>query len=531
MIRRRLLSLLAAIRCSIPGIVLMFLCCSLAAGCSPKDRMEGYLYYRLNHNPSTLDPAQIVDVTGGSIASKIFNGLVRLDDNLKVIPDIAESWDVGSDGMTFTFHLKKHIYFSNNQEVSAIDFKYSFERILDPKDGSPNSWVLDMIAGAKDFMKGTAGSVSGIKILDRHTLQIRLEKPFSPFLNLLTMTAAYVVPQQEVRKWGKEFSTHPVGSGPFLLTEWKHNERLVLERNKGYFGEKARINGMVYRIIPEDLTAMAEFELGNLDVVSIPNSEYARYRHDQKWNHLISSQQGINTYYLGMNCSRPPFNNVLLRKAVFHAIDRQKILTTFFEGRGRLASGPVPDNLRAWHPPPQYAYDPDLAGRMVKEAGLLGHEITFYVTWDQEVVDIAEIIQSYLARTGLVVTIRQLEWSSYKAAINRGEADMFWISWWADYPDPENFLFPLFHSSNHGPAGNRTRYTNRAVDRLIELGQKSLDLSQRNEAYSEAEKIIADEAPWVYFWHKNDYTLRQPAVKNYRIYPIYTIDKGTEVSL
>ena len=528
--RGRLLSLLTAIRLSVPGIVLLLFCCSLATGCSPKDRMEGYLYYRLNHNPSTLDPAHIVDVIGGSIACKLYNGLVKLDDKLNVIPDIAEKWQISSDGTLFTFSLKKHVYFSNNQEVSAIDFKYSFQRILDPKGSSPNSWVLDAIDGAKDFMKGTADSVSGISVIDRYTLQIKLEKPFSPFLHLLTMTAGYVVPEQEVRKWGKEFSTHPVGTGPFLLTEWRHNDRLVLEQNKGYFDGKAKIRGLVYRIIPEDLTAMAEFEIGNLDVVSIPNAEYARYRHAEKWNQLLSSQQGINTYYLGMNCSRPPFNDVMLRKAVFHAIDRDKILRTFFERRGRLASGPVPDNLRAWQAPPQRAYDPDLARKMVADAGMRGREITFYVTADQEVVDIAEIIQGYLVQSGLSVKIRQLEWSAYKAAINRGEADMFWISWWADYPDPENFLFPLFHSTNHGPAGNRTRYTNPEVDRLIEIGQKSLDPSRRNESYMTAERIIVDEVPWVYFWHKNDYALRQPALKNYRIYPIYTIDKGTEVS-
>jgi len=240
--------------------------------------------------------------------------------------------------------------------------------------------------------------------------------------------------------------------------------------------------------------------------------------------------EGINTYYLGFNCSRPPFDDPRLRKAVSQAIDRRKILDTFYEGRGSLAQGPVPDMLRRWKAPVPYAFDPDAAREFIGGSGLQGKTIWFFVTADQEVIDIAEIIQSYLENVGLTIRIKQLEWSSYKAAINNGEADMFWISWWADYPDPENFLFPLFHSSNHGPSGNRTRYTNNTVDALIESGQKSLSRFEQYRAYEKAEKIITEEAPWVFFWHKTDITLRQTAIRNYRIYPIYSIDKGLEVS-
>jgi ABC-type transport system substrate-binding protein len=152
------------------------------------------------------------------------------------------------------------------------------------------------------------------------------------------------------------------------------------------------------------------------------------------------------------------------------------------------------------------------------------------VSADQDVVDIAEVIQYYLKKVGLDVRIKQLEWSAYKSALNNGEADMFWIGWWADYPDPENFLFPLFHSSNHGAGGNRSRYTNKEVDRLIEAGQGAADPSDANRYYRAAEKIITSDCPWVFFWHRTDFTLRQPWVKQYKIYPIYSMDKGVEVS-
>ena len=508
--------------------VLFFL--PLFVSCSSSDRVEGFIHYRLNYNPSTLDPAYIVDVTGGNIAAKLFNGLVRLDKHLAIVSDLAESWQISPDGTTYTFRIRSDVTFTNNRKIIASDFKYSFERILDPKNKSPNTWVFEKVAGAKAYARGDATDVSGIVVRDAHTLQISLEKPFSPFLNLLTMTAAYVVPYEEVKRWGIDFSTHPVGSGPFILREWRHNDKLLLDINEHYFSGKARVKGICYRVIPEDLTAVAEFELGNLDIISVPASEFRRFKSSDTWKGLIAAREGINSYYLGFNCSRPPFNDLLARKAISHAIDRRKILETYYEKRGSLAHGPVPETLRSWPPPEPLAYAPETANELIRHSGLQGRTIQFYITSDQEVADIAEIIQSYLRRAGLSVAIKQLEWSSYKAALNKGEADMFWISWWADYPDPENFLFPLFHSSNHGPSGNRTWYTNMTVDALIEKGQRLTISSARSPYYRDAERIIVNDVPSVFFWHKADITLRQPTVRNYEIYPIYSVDKGLEVS-
>ncbi len=499
--------------------------------CSVKNRLPDYIYYRLNTDPTTLDPALITDVTGGYISAKIFNGLVKLDTNLNVVPDIAKSWEVSDRGTEYIFHLKQDVKFTNNREVTADDFKYSFKRILSPTGKSPNSWVLDKISGAREYMQGRATDVSGIEIQDRYTLKIRLEQPFSPFLHLLTMTAAYVLPKEEVERLGADFSSHPVGTGPFLLKEWKNNNEIILARNNHYFSGRAKIGGIIYRIIPEDLTAVTEFELGNLDVITVPASEYARYRASAKWKKYLAAVPGLNIYYLGFNCSRPPFDNIDLRKAVSYAIDREKILKTFYENRGRLAQGPVPDVLRKWRMLFPYPYNPQEAKRIIDAEGLKERTILFYITADQEVTDMAEIIQFYLNKAGLKVRIKQLEWSAYKSAVNKGEADLFWLSWWADYPDPENFLFPLFHSSNHGAGGNRSRYSNPEVDRLIEAGQKALDISERDEYYRLAEKTIDEEVPLVFFWHKTDFTLRQPYLKNYKLYPIYNIDKGVEVSL
>ncbi len=512
------------------ALAMAFLFLGLSA-CTSQNRMPGYIYFRIAADPSNLDPAMITDVTGGSIAAKLFNGLVRIGPGLKIIPDMAQSWDVSKDGLSYTFRLKKGVKFSNGREVTADDFRYSFERLLNKETASPNTWVLERLKGAKEFSEGRAAGIEGIEVVNPYTLRLTLSKPFSPFLDLLAMTAAYVVPK-ELAGDRFAFGAHPVGTGPYVLQKWASGQEVVLLARDDYFDGHPKVKGIVYRIIPEDLTAVVEFELGNLDVISVPASMYSQFRADPKWKGNTASIDGINTYYLGLNCSRPPFNNKKLREAVSCAIDRKKILRTFMEGRGTLASGPVPPALRDWPRPKGYPYNPEKARQLLKEAGYKnGLTVSFYITAQEEVADMAEIIQSYLSQVGIHARIKQLEWNAYREALNNGESDIFWISWWADYPDPENFLYPLFDSANKGPAGNRTFYENPRVDRLIAQGQSARDTAERDRYYQRAEQIIVDDAPWVPFWHRKDIMLRQPYVKNYTIYPVYSMDKGLEVSL
>ncbi|MFC1770004.1 ABC transporter substrate-binding protein, partial [Nitrospirota bacterium] len=442
----------------------------LLGSCFSANREPGYVYFWLESNPTTLDPALVVDYNGGIIAAKLFNGLVRLGPKLEIIPDIAESWEVSTNGLAYTFKLREGVRFSSGRSVRAQDFKYSFERVLDPATKSPNTWIFEKIKGVGEFMDGQEEAVSGIEVIDEHTLIIKLSKPFSPFLNLLTMPAAYVIPFEEVLHQGADFSSNPVGTGPYVLKEWIPSQSMELERSVHYFNEMAKVEGIIYRIIPEALTAVMEFELGNLDVIKVPGSAYDRYRRSISWKPLLTAEESLNTYYLGLNCAREPFSDPEVRRAMNMAIDRDKILRTMYQGRGILAQGPVPGILRNWNSPAGYDYDPDEAKSVFREKGLLGEELQFYVKADQQNVDIAEVIQAYLIEAGLNISIRPLEWSAYKEAINNGEADLFWLSWWADYSDPENFLFPLFHSSNHGSGGNRVRYDNKELDGFIEMG-------------------------------------------------------------
>jgi len=513
-------------------LVLLF-----SAGCHRSDdgRLPNHLYLRLNSNPTTLDPALVTDVIGGGIAAKLFNGLVRFNENLDIVPDIARSWKLSDDQRTYTFRLRRDVRFSNGRKVTAQDFKYSFERVLMPQTKAPLTWVLDKIEGAGDVISGKAQSASGITVVNDHTLMLKLEKPFGPFLSLLAMTTAYVVPREEVERLGPDFGTHPLGSGPFLLTEWKHGQHIVLTAREDYFEGKPTLNGIYYRIIPEDLTAILEFETGRLDVLQIPASEYHRYTTDPAWRDLVYGKTGLNSYYLGLNCTRPPFDDLRVRRAMNYAIDRRHILDTILEKRGTLASGPIPPGLwksKIW---PQvaegYDYDPQKAKELLHEAGAEGKTIKIYITADPEVLNIVEVIQNYLEKVGLKAEITQLDWSAFKHAVNEGEPDAFWLSWYADYPDPENFLFPLFDSASAGSGGNRTRCNDPELDQLIETAQHTMDERQRYRLYRKAENRIIKDAPWVFMWHKADYYVVQPWVKDFKIYPLYSIDKRVDVRI
>jgi peptide/nickel transport system substrate-binding protein/oligopeptide transport system substrate-binding protein len=348
------------------------------------------------------------------------------------------------------------------------------------------------------------------------------------------MTTAYVVPQEEVERLGQDFGNRPTGTGPYTMSEWKHGQQLSLKARQDYFEGKPPLNGISYRVIPEDLTSVMEFETGRLDVLLIPSSEDRRYTTDPAWSGLVYGKPGLNSYFLGLNCMKPPFNDIRVRHAVNMAIDRNRILSTVFEKRGVLAQGPIPPGL--WRdlptaPSKGYGYNPEKAKELIREARAEGARIRIYISSDPEILDIVEVIQNYLAKAGLKAEITQLDWSAFKQAVNEGEPNAFWLSWWADYPDPENFLLPLFHSASIGSGGNRTRCFDPVLDRLIETAQRTMDDRRRYELYREAEDRIIRNAPWVFMWHRSDNFVVQPWIKNFRIYPIYSIDKGGDITV
>ncbi len=504
----------------------------LLTGCGSRNgEEENDLRLMLKDDPSTLDPAFIVDVPGGALAAKIFNGLVRFDAEGKIVPDLASRWEISDDGRGYRFFLRNGVKFTTSREVTADDVVYSLRRILDPAVNSPRSWLLKDVRGAPAFTSGQSTQLPGLRAAGKNTVEIELSEPSALFLDFLAMPNAAIVPREAVEKPGESFSDHPRGTGPFRLVEWSHNNRILLERNPDYFAGPPRLAGILYRVIPETLTAVVEFEQGNLDIMEVPRAEYRKYTTEAPWKERVRSRVGLNCYYLGFNCRRPPFNDPRVRQAFNCAIDREKIIDVILEGRAVAAAGPVPPGLLP-AVPRGYPYDPVRARELLARAGVeppLKAALLFKA--DREVLSIAEVIQDYLKKVGIELVLVQREWSSFKQAVDDGDFDIFFLSWWGDYPDAENFLYPTFHSANIGPGGNRSRFSDREVDRELDAAARTTDRKERKRLLEAAQARVVELAPWVFLWHKKEVMICNPRVKNYRIPLIYNGDKFTDLEL
>ena len=519
------------IRMKIHKIIPLLIFCLTA--CGPETgKYRDFLRLRLKDDPSTLDPAYIVDVPGGALAAKIYNGLVRFDRDGKIVPDLATRWEVSDDGRLYRFFLKEGVRFTNGRELVAEDVVYSLRRLLDPAVNSPRSWLLEALKGAPAFMHGESVALPGIRVAGKGVVEIELDRPVSLFLDFLAMPNTSIIPREEVERSGEAFSDHPVGTGPFKLSEWRHNNRIVLVRNPDYFDGSPRLSGVEYRVIPETLTAVVEFEQGNLDIMEVPRAEYEKYSTELPWKNQIRSRVGLNCYYLGFNCQRAPFNDPRLRQAINYAIDREKIIKVILEGRAVPAAGPIPPGLLPAAASGGYEYNPGKAKELLAGAGIeIPLKATFLFKADREVLSIAEVIQDYLKKIGIEVILVQREWSSFKQAVNDGEFDLFYLSWWGDYPDAENFLYPTFYSANIGPGGNRSRFSDKEVDEKLRAAAVEKDQEKRLRILSEVEARVVRLAPWAFLWHKKEVMICSPRVEHYRIPIIYNGDKFEDLEL
>ncbi|MEW6534055.1 MAG: ABC transporter substrate-binding protein [Candidatus Auribacterota bacterium] len=509
--------------------VCVFLTLVAVAGCGFRERPYDTVYIRLKDDITTLDPALIVDVDGGMLAAYLYNGLVKLDFSLNVVPDIAHKWEILDNDTRYRFYLKKNIRFTNGDELTARDVKYSFERLLDPSVKSSRSWIFENVAGCNSFMSGNAGGIEGFVVVDDYTLDIVLKEPFAPFISLLTM------PNVMISKIvsDSDGNRHVYGTGPFILNDWVRGDSIRFIRNENYFDKMASVAKVAFKIIPEDFTAITEFENGRIDILEVPGSEFEYFVTDARWKDRVYRSPLLNTYYVGFNCQKEPFNSVEMRHAVGYAVNREGIIEKFLHNRVTRADSPVPpDLLGSKISIAEHKYDPGKAIDMISSLpGSTRKEISLYFSSNKETEGIAELIQYDLAQAGLSVSLCQLEWSVFKEKVASGEAEMFILSWWADYPDIENFLYPVFYSGNWGSAGNRVRYKNEEFDEVILIARKTADDMLRTDLYRQALSIIENDAPWVCLWHRDKFVVIQPWICNFKLAGVHSVDKGTDITI
>lgn len=490
----------------------------------------------ISTEPSNLDPARGVDVNEAVIQSRIFDGLVRYNEKMELVPDLAESWTVSEDGCEFIFNLRKDVIFHNGQEFTAEDVVFSLDRILDPNTASPRTWVLEKIAGASERMKGESEKTSGINALDKYRVSIRLNEPFAPFMSLLTTPACYILPSKSKDTFkSSDFFDKPVGTGPFFVKDRVRDSYIHLAVNEKYFLGKPKVDNMLVRIIPENLKAELEFECDSIDLLQLYPSNFNRFRDNEKYKNRIVNVPALNVWYIGFNNQAEPFNNVKIRKALNLLIDREKIIEAIYSGRAVPAIGSIPPGISGYNSADTgIGFKPEEGLKLLAEAGYNKDnplKFELYQKNQQSAFEITRFIQGELKKYNVIIETKPMEWSALKDAINKGEAKAFFMNWFGDYPDGENFLNPLFHSKNWGSGGNRAKFKNDEVDALIEEAVKITDENLRSQAYDKINRKVVEQAPWLYLWHCSETYVTSPRVKNIDFYPMFFCDKGLNIEL
>ncbi len=486
------------------------LCCialACAAACRgerPTDHFNTYI----QSDPARLDPFYSTDVVSGRVMAHLFNGLFKISSNGSLERDLAATHRF--DGTRLEATLHDGVRFHDGTALTAADVAYSLDRVrLSENPTSPRRWLF--------------ANIARIATPDERRIVITLREPSASFPHLLATPTAYIISAAAHRRDGSV-----VGTGPFALREWRQDERLVLARNERYFEGPARVSGIVYRIIPEDLTARFEFLNGTLDYFEVPY--LARVRHDAQARTIDVPEYSV--HYIAINNARPPLDNPALRAALNRAVDRRRIMRALFDNRFTLAAGPVPNTLAGHRSAARpYDYDPVAARAAIASLGLSGHRITLFIKSDHQVSLIAQMVQRDLAAAGLAVSIREMEWSALKAATLNGAYDLCYFTWHADYPDAENFLYPLFYSKNIGQGGNRAFYQNVSVDRLLDEARRTMDAGKRIDIHRRAEQLIVSDAPWIFLWYGDKRVMLGRRVRSFVPYPLYNGMKGHEIEL
>jgi ABC-type transport system substrate-binding protein len=507
-----------------------------ACGSSGAPARHELIDSRDNYDPRSLDPAVSTDVPTGRAVGYLFDGLTRFTADARVEPAIAERWDVSADGATYTFHLRHGVTFQDGSPVTARTVVDSWQRALAPQTKSGAASFLFPIRGAKEFNGGTGKSVSGLAVRDDSTLTVTLAQPLAIFTKMLAMPVAAVVPEHTPADFGE----HPIGTGPWKLVEWKHDDYLLFARNPSYFGGAPKTDTLRARIIAEPSTAVAEYESGNVDVLEIPASEANDWVEDESKKPQLMSTPALELVYVGINTTRGPLADPRVRQAINYAIDVPRIIERLIGGRGTRAAGVIAPALGGYDSTRKpYSYDPQKAKALLAAAGHAnGIDVELWVGMIPIYIRIAETMQAYLNQVGIRVKIVQRESAAARGEGGKSQADMLLKDWYADYPDAEDFLYPLLHSSNAGAGGNISFYHNAVFDSTVTTARREQNETARNALYRRADSIAFNDAPMVFLYFYNELYAVQPWIKHFVPPVIFngqrwidvTIDHGAKAS-
>ncbi|MEE8386592.1 MAG: peptide ABC transporter substrate-binding protein, partial [Dehalococcoidia bacterium] len=496
------------------------------------ERVQGELRL-FGPDPLTLDPACASDAGSAEYIVEIFSGLVSFDHDLNLIADIAEelptkeNGGISEDGTVYTFNIRRGVNFHDgSRQVTADDFKFSMERSLDPRTLSTVGTVyLSDIVGAKEFAADDADEVTGIRVVDDHTLEITIDAPKSYFLAKLTYPTAYVVDQREVGDStcfrGAEWTRNPNGTGPFKLEEWELGQRIVLTPNDNFHLEpKPSLAKVTYLLAGG--SALVMYENDEIDLTGVGINDIERIRDpNEPLNAEFSEGPSLDTFYIGLNTQKPPFDDPKVRQAFAMAIDKKVLAEVVLKDLVVPAQGVLPPGMPGFNEDlAGIPFDPKRARELLDEAGGPGSLGEISLLSSGRGANVAPTITAVAAmwkeNLGVSVDLPQLQFGQFLQDLDEGTFQAFSLGWIADYVDPQNFLDIKFHSAS---GNNETLYSNPEVDALLEEARTEQDQARRLELYQQVEEIIVQDTAWIPLFHGKSNALTKPYVRDYFIVP------------
>jgi ABC-type transport system substrate-binding protein len=453
---------------------------------------------------NTLDPALSTDVYSNSVIHALFVNLVQFEPGGKIVPWAASSWSISPDGLTYTFHIKPGIKFTDGEVANAQAFAYAIERVLNPQTKSPGSnYYLDIV-GAPQYAAGKAKTVSGISTPNADTIVFHLIKAERVFLDYVGLQYGDAVPIQAVTKEGANFSHQPVGDGPFMLQTWVPGQKLVIVKNPGYFdkAQAAHLNSVVFEIGGSPEVSLLKAEQGQVDVLGdlIPSADFTQVDSNPRWKPYVNLDPIPADEFVYMDMHKAPFNNLLVREAVYHAVNQARLLQ-LVAGQGVPTGQIIPPGIPGHDPsiPDKIAYNPSLAKKELAQAGYKsgGPAATFWVFTTAPGPVLAQAIQQELDNVGFKITIKQLPFSALVSAITQpGNVQFGIIGWVSQYPDPAASISAMFETARVKAGTDLAYYVNAAVNAEL-VKADALPLSKAVPLYQAAQKAILSAYPWV----------------------------------
>jgi len=471
--------------------------------------------------PTTLDPAKVQDVDTTDLLGNVFEGLVAYDEENKIAGRLAESWSSPDSGKTWIFKLRHGVKFTNGREAVADDVKWSFERACSKSMASPTaSNYLTNIVGVEDEIAGKTNTISGIKVLDPYTLQITLDQPRPYFIGMITYPCAAVLAKEASGTGQIDDIAAAVGIGPFRITKYDHGQQVVLEPNKDYYLGAAKLTKIVRPIMGDSSTRLNSYQAGDLDMLTLERQDLKGVIQSPELKAQLSYQNRPAVFYIGLNENTyAPFKNRDVRRAFAMAIDRTRICKEIMEDVPE-AHGLVTPGIMGYREDYQgIPYDPVGAQKVLAAAGYPGGKglpplhIVYRATTPGS-QRVCEAVESSLRQNlNFPVKLQSLDWSAFLDARNKGKLEGYFLSWYADYLDPQNFLSFLLSSTARL---NRDGYKNAEFDRLCQTADTTLNEADRIKNYQQAEDVAIQDGARVPLYFQRDALLISPRIKGLR---------------